>query len=142
MFLDVPLITQDKPMACWHASVRMLFAFRNQSADPLDLQYVADQGITASQFVDLATAAGLDTIPQVNQSYDWRFIDGLLGNFGPIWAAGDWNGPPHVVVIRGVDSGGKLAVNDPAFSTPQSRDMGWFNKHIAKDVKIPMMYLL
>jgi len=47
----------------------------------------------------------LQTIPQVNQSYDWSFIDDLLRNYGPIWAAGDWNGAPHIIVITGVDNG-------------------------------------
>jgi cysteine protease avirulence protein AvrRpt2 len=142
MFLDgVPLIVQEKPMACWHASVRMLFGYKQQSADPMDAQYMADSGITAAQFIDLAKTAGLQTIPQVNQSYDWTFIDNLLNNFGPIWAAGDWNGAPHIIVLTGVDSGGKLIVNDPAFPAPQTRNMGWFNQHIDSTVDIPMMYL-
>jgi ABC-type bacteriocin/lantibiotic exporter with double-glycine peptidase domain len=142
MFLtDVPLIQQEKPMACWHASVRMLFGYRQQCADPMDSQYMADTGITAAQFVDLAAAAGLQTIPRVNQSYDWTFIDNLLSTYGPIWAAGDWNGAPHIIVLIGVDAGGKLIVNDPAFPAPQQRDMGWFNQHIDSTVDIPMMYL-
>jgi hypothetical protein len=141
MFLVVQLIKQDKPMACWYASVQMLFTYKQQCADPMDSQYLADKGISAAQFIDLAHTAGLQTIPRVNQSYDWTFIDDLLYKFGPIWAAGDWNGAPHIIVLTGVDSGGKLMVNDPAFSVPQSRNMGWFNQHIDSTVDIPMMYL-
>jgi Papain-like cysteine protease AvrRpt2 len=142
MFLkDVPLIVQEKPMACWHASARMLFAYKHQCADPMDREYMIDKGITAAQFVTLAKEAGLRTIPKVNQSYGWAFVEELLKAYGPIWAAGDWNGVPHIVVITGVDSAGKLSVNDPAYPVPQFRDMGWFNKHIDKSVDIPMMYL-
>jgi|SRR5271165_619775 len=106
MFLaNVPLIQQQKPMACWYASAQMLFAYKQQSIDPMDPKYLADTGITATEFLTLAKSTGLQTIPQVNQSYDWSFIDDLLRNYGPIWAAGDWNGAPHIIVITGVDNG-------------------------------------
>jgi hypothetical protein len=119
----------------------MLFAFKQQSVDPMDPVYLADTGISSDQFVDLAKATGLRTIPQVNQSYGWSFINDLLSKYGPIWAAGDWNGGPHIIVLTGVDSSGMLMVNDPAFSTPQVRNMGWFNQHIDASLPIPMMYL-
>jgi hypothetical protein len=141
MDLKVPLIIQDKPMACWYAGAQMLYAYKRASIDPLHNVYVDDKGIRPSQFIDLAAAAGLKTIPRVNQTYDWTFIDSLLKAYGPIWAAGYWYGSPHVIVITGVDSGGALLINDPGFASPQFRDMGWFNKHIATDVPIPMMYL-
>lgn len=73
-------------------------------------------------------------------SYNWTFLDNLLRQRGPIWAAGLWNGFPHIIVITGVDQDGKLYVNDPALGM-QQRDMGWFNERIATDVPIPMMYL-
>ena len=128
-------------MACWHASARMLAAWKQATIDPLNSKYEADSGITAAEFIKLATAAGLRTIPKVNQSYDWRFLDELLTKYGPVWAAGDWNGAPHIIGVTGVDSTGLLIVNDPAFSSPQSRNMGWFNEHIDTTVDIPMMYL-
>jgi hypothetical protein len=86
-------------------------------------------------------AAGLKTIPKVNQSYGRTSVDNLLSNYGPIWAAGQWNGPNHIIVLTGVDFGGKLMINDPAFPAPQIRNMGWFNRHIDKTVDIPLMYL-
>lgn len=141
MFLTVPLVRQLKPMACWYASAQMLFAYKKQSVDPMDNTYLADKGIKAGQFVDLANAIGLRTIPKVNQTYDWSLIDDLLSKYGPIWAAGDWNGAPHIIVLTGVDPGGKLIVNDPAFAAPQERNMGWFNQHIDASVPVPMMYL-
>jgi hypothetical protein len=56
-------------------------------------------------------------------------------------AAGDWNGAPDIVVLTGVNSGGILMVNDPAFPAPQTRNMRCFNQHIASTVDIPMMNL-
>jgi hypothetical protein len=109
--------------------------------DPLPSSYQSNAGLSASNFIKLAKAVGLRTLPRVNMSYDWTFLDDLLRRYGPIWAAGMWNGVPHIIVITGVDSNGTLYVNDPAFGTPQLRDLGWFNSKIAKDVPIPMMYL-
>lgn len=36
---------------------------------------------------------------------------------------------------------GKVYVNDPGPPKKKVHDIGWFNKKIAKDVPIPMMYL-
>jgi len=139
---NVPLIRQEKLMACWHASARMLYGYKRLACvDPLPATYKANTGLTARRFVELAKAVGLRTLPRVNMTYDWTFVDQVIQRYGPIWAAGMWNGSPHIVVITGVDSNGTLYVNDPAFGTPQVRDLAWFNSRIAKDVSVPMMYL-
>ncbi|QEH32415.1 Papain-like cysteine protease AvrRpt2 [Aquisphaera giovannonii] len=135
-------IRQEKPNSCWHASARMLYGFWNQACiNPLPADYDADQGLTAQQFIDLASNLGLSTLPRVNQSYGWTWMRDALNSYGPIWAAGQWNGPNHIVVITGVDSDGTLYVNDPAYPSPVIRNMGWFNQKIDKNVDIPMMYL-
>lgn len=142
MRLNVMHIMQERQNNCWHASARMLYGYRNQACiHPLPAEYDDNQGIEASEFIDLARDMDLETLPQVNQSFSWRFIDDTLQNYGPIWAAGQWNGLNHIVVITGVDSDGKLYVNDPAFGLPVVRDMSWFNARIDKNVSIPMMYL-
>ncbi len=142
MRLDVMHIMQERQMNCWHASARMLYGYRNSACiNPLPQDYESNQGLTAEQFIDLARDLGLETLPQVNQSFSWRFIDDNLGSYGPIWAAGQWNGVNHIVVITGVDEDGTLYVNDPAFGAPVIRSMAWFNARIDKNVPIPMMYL-
>ena len=142
MRLDVPHIRQERQNNCWHASARMLYAYRNRaSIHPLPQRYDDNQGITAQQFIDLASAMGLQMLPLVNQSFSWQFIDDRLQRCGPIWAAGQWNGVNHIVVITGVDEDGTLYVNDPAFGSPVTRDMAWFNARIDKNVAVPMMYL-
>ena len=142
MRLDVMHIMQERQMNCWHASARMLYGYKRAACiNPLPQEYEDNQGLTAAQFIDLARDLGLETLPQVNQTFSWRFIDDNLGAYGPIWAAGQWNGVNHIVVISGVDENGTLYVNDPAFGTPVVRDMAWFNARIDKNVPIPMMYL-
>jgi ABC-type bacteriocin/lantibiotic exporter with double-glycine peptidase domain len=138
----VPLIQQEKENSCWHASARMLYGYKRKACiHPLPKKYDADQGISASEFIELAKAVGLCTLPKVNMCYAWTFIDDLLRYYGPIWAAGNWNGPNHIIVITGVNERGSLYVNDPAFSSPKVRDVGWFNDKVAKDVPVPLMYL-
>lgn len=142
MKLDVMHIMQEKQNNCWHASARMLYGYRNSACiNPLPQDFKNDQGLTAEQFINLALDIGLYTLPQVNQTFSWRFIDDTLGRYGPIWAAGQWNGVNHIVVITGVDENGTVYVNDPAFGSPVVRDIGWFNSKIDKNVPIPMMYL-
>jgi hypothetical protein len=139
---NVLLIRQEKLNSCWHASARMLYGYKKLACThPLPNAYSKDRGLSASSFVELAKTVGLSTLPRVNMSCDWTFVDETLRHHGPIWAAGMWNGAPHIIVITGVDSNGTLYVNDPAFGTPQVRDIGWFNARIAKDVPVPMMYL-
>jgi ABC-type bacteriocin/lantibiotic exporter with double-glycine peptidase domain len=141
MKLDVMHIMQEKQNNCWHASARMLYGYRNSACiNPLPQDFTNDQGLQPEQFIALAREIGLDTLPQVNQTFSWRFIDDNLQYYGPIWAAGQWNGVNHIVV-SGVDEDGTLYVNDPAFGSPVVREMAWFNARIDKNVPIPMMYL-
>lgn len=141
--IGVPLIHQEKSMACWHASARMIYEYKRRAcADPLPDTYTSNTGITANDFIRLAKALGLQTLPKVSTTYNWTFIDSMLRRYGPIWAAGNWNGAPHIIVVTGADSDGTLYVNDPAFYMPQTRDIEWFNERIATEVPVPMMYLL
>jgi sugar phosphate isomerase/epimerase len=120
----------------------MLYGFKRQACiHPLPPRFDANQGVTAEQFIDLAQDVGLETLPRVNQSYGWRWLDDALRRYGPIWAAGQWNGANHIVVITGVDPGGAVYVNDPAFAAPVVRNIAWFNERIDKNVEVPMMWL-
>lgn len=142
MRLNVDHIMQERQMNCWHASARMLYAYRRSACiNPLPQEYEDNQGIGAEEFINLARDLGLETLPQVNQTFSWRFISDNLGTLGPIWAAGQWNGVNHIVVITGADEDGTIYVNDPAFGAPVVRDMAWFNSRIDKNVPIPMMWL-
>lgn len=142
LLIGVPSIRQEKSMSCWHAAARMLYGYKRRACiDPLPGTYSANTGLSASKFVQLAKSVGLRTIPQVNMTHNWTFIDNLLRRYGPVWAAGRWNGVPHVIVITGVDESGRLYFNHPANGFMHIRDMGWFNTRIATEVAIPMMYL-
>jgi hypothetical protein len=119
----------------------MLYGYKKMCADPLDAVYQANTGITDSQYIDLARAAGLVTEPPYPMTYGVQYISHLLMLHGPLWAAGRWNGPLHVIVITGVDDDGKLYINDPAHFSPETRDMNWFNQKVRRDIATPLMYL-
>ena len=100
MKLDVMHIMQEKQNNCWYASARILYGYRKSaSINTLPQEYENDQGLQPEQFIALAQDIGLDTLPQVNQSFSWRFIDDSLRAYGLIWAAGQWNRVNHIVVI-------------------------------------------
>jgi hypothetical protein len=78
-----------------------------------------------------------------------QFLANALTKYGPLWAAGDWNGFGHVIVITWVSSAatersagdGAVYINDPAFAQPQVRNMTWFNEHICTSVDVPVSVL-
>jgi len=70
VYVNVPLIRQEKSMSCWHASARMIWAFKyKQCINPLNKTYQANTGVTPDQFVQLAKTLGLETVPRINMSY-------------------------------------------------------------------------
>ena len=141
-YFNVPMIRQEKQMSCWHASARMLWAFKyRQCIDPLSKVFQANTGVSPAQFVDLARELGLETVPEINMTYSWNGVDDLLKRHGPLWAAGKWYGPNHIIVVTGVDADGTLYVNDPGLGQPRVHDMRFFNDKIAKSVRNPSMYL-
>ncbi len=141
VYVNVPLIKQENSMSCWHASARMLWAFKyKQCINPLNKVFKANRGLKPSQFIQLAFTLGLETIPIINQTYSWAALAELLRKHGPLWAAGYWYGLPHVVVITGVEPNGRLYLNDPA-GFRRIHDMLFFNEKIASDVSNPLLYL-
>lgn len=53
----------------------------------------------------------------------------MLMRYGPLWAAGEWYGFGHVVVITGVKDE-TVYINDPDRGTKKSGTISWFNQRI------------
>ena len=81
------------------------------------------------------------TLPPIAESDTVSYLNDRLARNGPIWAAGSWNGANHIVAITGADDNGTPYVNDPAFASPVTRDMTWFNDRLARTVPVALMYL-
>lgn len=124
---NVPLIPQDKGMACWYASTQMLVQWRRDKTqssemsvpDPSEISsavdiYKANNGLQFADFIRYAKSMGLTAVPGQSPTLDqvWRW----LNNYGPIWAAGykvtPTNTYGHVFVIVGV-ADKQLYIHDP-----------------------------
>jgi nucleoid-associated protein YgaU len=128
----------------------MLYAYRGMSISPLPEIYklglVASGvgGIYSSEFVDLAMDVGLHMLRAPMSSISPTDLARWLRQYGPLWVAGRWDGPKHIIVVVGVgvDDPNMVWINDPS---PRRRrrveSISWFNHGIAKGVKSPILYL-
>jgi hypothetical protein len=118
---------------------------RRANINPLPKQYeVAGLvGLGPSQFAKLARETGMQPVQVPPMTFSAQALADALSRYGPLWAAGDWNGGGHIIVITGVDSSGTPWINDPAFIQPQERNVIWLNQHICTTDGVPagMMYL-
>jgi hypothetical protein len=148
LLLDVPLVGQVQAMDCWYAAACMVAYY--QEAGPrlgLPRAWVADRGVASTAFARLAAVEGLIPVPLPSGAHAATNYDifGWLVNHGPLWAAGDWYGFGHVIVITGIE-GDTVHINDP--DDQQGGDDGrratetitWFNDHLWWDVAGSLMY--
>lgn len=150
MKLKVPYIMQTGPSDCWHAAVRMIFAYkRGVSINPLGAVYQADAGLSGdcSTIASLAKDTGMVVLPINPTSYTGPQLEAMLGSYGPLWMplrkAGEG---PHVMVITG-EEGDKVYLNDPGgvpggkfpHEQQKERDMAWFNQYL--DRSVGLLYL-
>lgn len=127
-------------MSCWYASVCMVCYYR-EAGPRLGLpdKWTANTGITPTDFVDLAKNEGLEPIKSPIAQWSSVDIYLLLRQAGPLWCAGYWFGPGHIIVLAGVD-GDKIYFNDPDGPKKKTGTIDWFNSKLAWNVKDPVMY--
>jgi hypothetical protein len=131
--LDVPALAQEKSMCCWHTSAMMIWFYWQQQTGrfgPMNTMkpvYDANTGlsVTAQSFITLAKTTGLRELPS-KKTYSSDDLFDLLTDSGPLWCAGTWYGPGHVIVLTGVD-GGTVFLNDPDGAKCKSETLAWFN---------------
>ncbi len=150
--LNVPLEAQEKPNCCWHTSAYMIWLYWQQSgrgAGPMNTvaaKYeVADTTVMyPTEFITLAQKVGLCGLPVRNQHSESDLFN-YLRDGGPVWCAGYWFGPGHVIVLTGVGEG-KVYFNDPDQGVKKEGTVKWFNEKLATQlpgclmVKDPVRY--
>ncbi len=142
--LSVPLEAQQKNSTCWHASALMIWRYsqiksgRQGPMNTLVNKWVANNTITPPEFINLAEKVGLIRIPNVSKNHNEASLEVLLKNYGPIWCAGFWYGPGHIIVLTGVDNG-IVMLNDPDGGKPKMGKLSWFNEKLASDIVGCMM---
>ena len=150
--LFVPLIPQVHGMSCWHAAARMLYAYRGMSVGPLydtfkqglNASGVGGLPIDPSSFDELAMQIGLKKIPAPGTSVSPQDLERWLQQYGPLWVAGRWDGPPHVIVVTGVGVGdpNNVLINDPNPAHGQRVEtITWFNEKLCTGWKAPILAL-
>ena len=142
--LEVPLVSQRRTNSCWYASACMVAYYREQGPRlGLPERWAANTGIGIADFVRLAKAEGLSSIPfPAWSTLSARLLEMVVGYCGPIWCAGQWDGVPHIVVLTGV-ADGNVYINDPAPCTVGARRIetaAWFRERLDSHVRNCMLY--
>jgi hypothetical protein len=91
--------------------------------------WTANKPVQPADFVVLAKAVGLESLA-MTPMLSSETLAGALKQAGPLWCAGYWYGPGHVVVLTGVD-GENVYINDPDGGVPKVGLLPWFNTKLA-----------
>ena len=150
IYYDVPYIPQIHARSCWHASARMLYAYRGMSISPLPetfrlgLTASGIGGLHPSRVTELAMDVGLHMLRAPIISISPKDLERWLRRFGPLWVAGLWDGFPHVIVVVGVGLGdpNRVWINDPnPLRRRRAETITWFNDRIATGWGTPILYI-
>lgn len=143
--LTVPLEAQRKNSTCWHAAALMVWNYslmKSGRAGPmhsLNGNWIENQAISPVEFVSLAINVGLVGVPGCNGvPHSASSLEEWLKNWGPIWCAGYWYGPGHIIVLTGVDSE-VVHFNDPDGGKAKCEGLSWFNAKLASQIANCMM---
>lgn len=136
---DVPLEAQDYDYSCWHTAAYMVWLYWQQNgygAGPMntlsgEYNQAKTQGLSPAKFVTLGKTTGLRIVPQKATPYTEGDLYVTLKKYGPLWAAGYWEGEPHVVTITGVEKG-FFFYNNPDGGVAEANDIAAFNSKRAK----------
>jgi len=141
--ITVPLFAQKKSDTCWHASSLMIWSYwqgQTGIAGPMNTlapQWSGNQPLYPTDFINLANKVGLKALPQKPQHTAVE-LEELLKQHGPIWCAGYWYGPGHIIVLTGIDDQ-IVMLNDPDGGRPKMGDLDWFNDKLASNLAGAMM---
>lgn len=141
---EVPTVKQANPMSCWNASAQMIWWYwQGDSGRQGPMQSLADRFANAQpvkpphDFIALAKNVGLKPIKFTHPLTAVSLHD-ILKKHGPLWCAGEWFGPGHIIVITGTD-GAEVNYNDPGDGKAGKGSLAWFNAKIHHFVQDCMM---
>ena len=131
--LDVPLLAQSRSMSCWYAAICMVSYYWEAGPRLGSPQlYAANQGITPTQFRDLARSENLVQLNSASHDFSAASLIATVRTYGPIWSDGDWYGPAHAIVVTGAsdqgDGNGTVYLNDPDRGRAREGTIEWFNR--------------
>lgn len=136
--LNVPLLAQEMSDCCWHTSAMMIWLYaqgqtgRQGPMNTLGKTYTDNQGLSPPAFVTLAGTVGLSALP-LQAIWNNGDLALALRRHGPLWCAGYWFGPGHVIVLTGID-GDRIEFNDPDGGVAKTGAVNWFNTKLANGI--------
>ena len=104
--------------------------------------WIKNNGLESNDFIKLAEAEGMKSCsnpPQLTE-FTASDLEILLRQHGPIWCAGVWDGPEHVIVLTGVE-GEIVYFNDPNGGLARQKSLEWFNGKLCSWIPNCMMYM-
>ena len=102
-------------------------------------KWSANQPVNVRDFVALAQKVGLKAVDPRPAEYSSSTIGGLLHRHGPLWCAGHWFGPGHIIVLTGV-SNSSVYLNDPGGGVKKTGSLAWFNRKLDNQIRGCLMY--
>ena len=142
--LDVPLVAQANQNSCWNASAQMIWWYwQGETKRQGPMHSLADLFANAQpvrpphDFIALAKNVGLMPV-NISHPFTGQSLHDLLKKNGPLWCAGEWFGPGHIIVLTGTDSS-EVYYNDPGDGKAGKGSLSWFNSKIHYFVKDCMM---
>ena len=92
-----------------------------------------NQAISPKEFIELAKKVGLMEVKDSNHKHhNASSLEDKLKAHGPLWCAGFWYGPGHIIVLTGVDAD-IVFLNDPDKGKPKMGSIPWFNDKLASN---------
>src|SRR4051794_8030681 len=138
LLLDVPLDAQTQSSTCWHSAAYMIWLYWQRSTGrqgpmwTLPDLWKNNTAVSPQDFVPLAKNVGLREVAR-SQTYTDDILKTMLQDQGPIWCAGWWYGPGHVIVLTGVD-GASVHINNPDGGVKKKELLSWFNTKLANQI--------
>jgi len=143
--LNVPVVAQTSNMTCWHASASMIWYYwqsitgRQGPMNTLANKWSANQPVNVDDFVSLAKKVGLKPVDPRPGSYDGKTLQKLLQRHGPLWCAGHWYGPGHIIVLTGINNN-TVFLNDPGGGQRKTGSVAWFNQKLNNEIAGCLMF--
>ena len=127
--LTVPTVAQTSSDTCWHSAALMIWYYslnvtgKSGPMNTLKKEFEANRSI--SDWPALAKTVGLAEVGQ-DREYSSVEVKNMLMKHGPLWAAGQWYGVGHCIVVTGVDDE-TIYLNDPDGGVKKTELLTWFN---------------
>jgi hypothetical protein len=138
LLLDVPLDEQTQSDTCWHSAAYMIWLYWQRKTGrqgpmwTLPQHYADNRPVSPQDFIRLAKNVGMREVERLKQ-YTNENLKKMLEGHGPLWCAGWWFGPGHVIVLTGVTD--DLAhINDPDGGVRKRIPLQWFNTKLANQL--------